>query len=315
MATTDAGTTATDGGTAGLDWELWSTTGRLVVTDPARLDRAKVVVDAVLREVELAASRFRPDGEILNLRPARDGGITLSPVLARLVSRAVEAARLSGGCVDPTVGGSLRALGYDRDIRLVMRDGGPARAVVREVRGWHRLDLRDGVLRMPDDVELDLGATAKAVAADDCATAVVERLGTGVLVGLGGDIATAGPAPAGGWQVLVRDRDGDPTTRIALAPGTAVATSSTQARRWRRGAEEVHHIVDPRTGRSADSPWRTVSVVAASCFEANTASTATIVRGEDGLRWLAGLGLPARLVHRNGSVVTLAGWPSEEVAA
>jgi thiamine biosynthesis lipoprotein len=64
-----------------------------------------------------------------------------------------------------------------------------------------------------------------------------------------------------------------------------------------------------------DSPWRTVSVVGQSCFEANTASTATIVRGEDGLAWLDTAGLPARLVHRSGSVVTVAGWPGEEAAA
>jgi thiamine biosynthesis lipoprotein len=301
--------------TASTDWDLWSTRARLVVTRPELLTAARAVVDVVLREVELAASRFRPDAEIVNLRPGRDGTVRLSPVLARLLERAVTAAELTGGSVDPTVGDSLRALGYDRDIRLVMRDGAPVRAIVREVHGWRRLDLRGRVLRLPRGLQLDLGATAKAVAADDSARAVAEHLDTGVLVNLGGDIATAGPAPDGGWQVLVRDLAGDPATVITLAPGTALATSSTQRRRWRRGDEEVHHIVDPDTGRPVDSPWRTVSVVGQSCFEANTASTATIVRGEDGLSWLDTAGLPARLVHRSGSVVTVAGWPGEEAAA
>jgi thiamine biosynthesis lipoprotein len=90
-----------------------------------------------------------------------------------------------------------------------------------------------------------------------------------------------------------------------------MATSSATSRRWRQGGRPVHHIVDPRTGWSAVTPWRTVTVVACSCVEANTASTATLVKGAQGLPWLSGLGLPARLVQHDGSVVLLAGWPRE----
>jgi thiamine biosynthesis lipoprotein len=140
---------------------------------------------------------------------------------------------------------------------------------------------------------------------------VAERLGVGVLVSLGGDIATAGPAPAAGWQVRVQDTDHDPATQVELAAGTALATSSTTRRTWRRGTDELHHIVDPRTGRPADPVWRTVSVVAASCRDANAAATATIVKGRRGLAWLGAQGLPARLVGRDGTVHLRNGWPAE----
>ena len=110
---------------------------------------------------------------------------------------------------------------------------------------------------------------------------------------LGGDIATAGRPPDGGWRILIGDDsatspDGDGEV-IAIEHG-AVATSSTTVRRW-RSAEGVtlHHIVDPRTGLPAVTPWRTVSVVAATAEHANAASTAAIVMG-DAARGLAACG-------------------------
>ena len=133
-----------------------------------------------------------------------------------------------------------------------------------------------------------------------------------MLINLGGDIATAGPAPEGGWQVLVHDDDDDPACSVALPPGAALATSSTVRRRWRRGEDLVHHILDPRTGRSADPVWRTVSVAAQTCFAANTVSTAAIVRGWRALDWIGALGIPARLVDSDRIVHTVGGWPAPE---
>jgi thiamine biosynthesis lipoprotein len=158
-------------------------------------------------------------------------------------------------------------------------------------------------------VRLDLGATAKAVAADRCARLVSGSLGVGVLVSLGGDIATAGPGPVGGWQVLVRDRPGEPSTTVRIADGTALATSSTLGRRWTAGGQSRHHILDPRTCLPAEPVWRTVSVGAPDCLAANTLSTAAIVRGHAAVPWLRSLGAPARLVAADASVVTLGGWP------
>jgi thiamine biosynthesis lipoprotein len=73
----------------------------------------------------------------------------------------------------------------------------------------------------------------------------------------------------------------------------------------------MHHIVDPRTGAPVASCWRTVSVAAASCVEANAAATAAIVKGEDALEWLERAALPARLVRRDGSVARTSAWPEE----
>ncbi len=297
--------------TASTSWSLWSTGATLVVTDGDRLEAAETLVREYLDRVELAASRFRSDSEVAQLT---SGGTTqVSDVLADLLREGLRAARRSGGLVDPTVGTAMRRIGYDRDIELVLRDGAPVSAVVRPVPGWRRIHLSGNLLTLPRGVELDLGATAKAVAADRSAALVHEALGTGVLVSLGGDVATAGPAPAGGWQVLVQDRPEDPAAQVTLGPGDAVATSSTVSRAWSRGGRRLHHIVDPRTGQPAQARWRSVTVAARSCVAANTASTASLVH-DDAAAWLTGLRLPARLVGHGGRTRTLNAWPAEEAA-
>ena len=90
----------------------------------------------------------------------------------------------------------------------------------------------------------------------------------------------------------------------------AVATSSTTVRRWSRGGVTRHHLLDPATGLPATGPWRTATVVAATCADANVAATAAIVMGDRAPAWLARHGLPARLVAEDGSVLRVAGWPA-----
>lgn len=292
-------------GSGVAQWPLWSTVARIVVTDPARLPVARRIVEGCAGEVERACSRFRPDSELARLPR---GDVVLSPLLAELVATALTAAERTDGDVDPTVGPSMGALGYDRDFALV-GSGASVRPVPAP--GWRQVRLAGRTLSRPDAVELDLGATAKAWAADECARRVAQRCGCGVLVALGGDLAIAGPVPAAGWRVLVRDGDTDPGVQVAMPAGGALATSSTVGRTWRRGDQWYHHVLDPRTGEPAAPVWRTVSVAASCCVEANTLSTAAIVRGVGALPWLGGLGVAARLVGRNGRVVALGGWPVE----
>lgn len=283
-------------------WRALGTGVQLVVTD--HLDEARAAVEQVLSEVDLAASRFRGDSEISNL-PIGEW-TTASPLLARLLAVARDAAEQTDGLVDPTVGTSLSDLGYDRTYTTIVRDG--PLTVVRRPRGWRALEVQGDRVRAP--LGLDLGATAKAVAADMCAEAAGRHCDA-VLVGLGGDLATAGERS---WPVLVRDTsdldETDDEGQVVDLTG-ALATSGTRARHWNRGGRLVHHLLDPRTGLPADGPWRTVSVVAGSCVTANTASTAAIVVGEHAERWLRERGFSARLVHDDGTVVTVGDWPEE----
>ncbi len=191
----------------------------------------------------------------------------------------------------------------------------------RHLPAWHRIDVdrRRREVRVPTGVRLDLGATAKALCADRAARSGTDATGgAGVLVSLGGDIAVAGDTPDEGWLVRVTDRaDTPPDARV---PGQTVAmhagglaTSGTAARTWASGGVEHHHLVDPRTGASAATPWKTVTVTAGTCVDANLASTAAVILGDAGPAWLSERVLSARLVDATGRVSTVGGWPSDEV--
>ncbi len=332
MTTFDMATTTVP---AGVTWRALGTTVHLLVTDPGRLELARRAVVAVLLDVDATYSRFRADSELQVLGADAGRDRLVSPLLARALGTALRAARATDGAVDPTIGRALRLLGYDDDFARIPRnpaaddgtassttagdarasDDAPAPLTFASVPGWRavRFDPATRHVRIPAGVELDLGATGKGLAADLAAEAALDAMdGAGVLVSLGGDIATDGRPPAGGWRVLLADDHAaapeGPGEVIRITDG-AVATSSTTVRRWARGGVARHHLLDPATGLPTAGPWRTATVVAATCADANAAATAAIVMGDRAPGWLARHGLPARLIAEDGSVLRVAGWP------
>jgi len=287
----------------------------VAVTDPCVLEPACRAVESELAAIDLACSRFRSDSELSRLNRLAGRPVTVGPLLVEAIAVALRAAALTDGAVDPTIGRALILNGYDRDFASVRPSDAPIVAV--RVPGWHSIvvDRARSTVSIPVGVTLDLSATAKALAADRAALAAAAATGAGVLVNLGGDIALSGPAPGGGWRVHVTDDHAAsadaPGQTVAIESG-GLATSSTMVRRW---GPQAHHIIDPFTGAPATGHWRTVSVAAASCVDANTASTAAIVRGGPAAAWLEEQHLPARLVARDRTVHTVGRWPLKAVAA
>jgi thiamine biosynthesis lipoprotein len=303
---------------ASATFEAIGVLNQVTVDDAAALDDAVRIATHEVAALDLACSRFRDDSELSRLNRGGGGTSAVSALLCEALAAALHAASATRGLVDPTVGASLAALGWDRDFaQVVVRPNAHEHFTFVPAGGWRAVDLdvKTRRVRIPPGVELDLGATAKAFAADRIAARITAATGARVLVSLGGDIAVCG-APPNGWPVLVTDdhRRGTSGQVVALAAG-GLATSSTSVRRWRLGGRELHHIIDPTTGEPAVEHWRTVSVAAASCLDANTASTAAILRGPDAPTWLEASNLPARLVAPDGEVVLVAGWPAERAAA
>jgi thiamine biosynthesis lipoprotein len=209
----------------------------------------------------------------------------------------------------------LLALGYDRDFDELVADTsilghdavpsmGPAAI---------HLDLERHTVSLDPPCQLDLGASAKALAVDLIADEIAPT--GGVVVELGGDVAIRGQGPQGPWAISVSDAlelsGNEP--RVTLRHG-GIATSSTTARSWRVGGHVVNHIVDPRTGGCARGPYTAATVSASDCVLANAFATAALLWDEDASYHIAQAGWSARLVRRDGSVEYVGGWPEDERA-
>lgn len=291
-------------------FDLWG--GRAMVTTQGHGSHDRAVSEVVrwLAEVDLAASTWREDSEITAVNAAEGAPVVISPLLAQMLRVALDAAALTEGTVDPTVGGvTITAPSFNATIT---RTGSHRDVILVEEGGVNTVWL-------PAGLRLDLGATAKAWAADRAAELAAGIVEGGALVSLGGDIATSGQAPHGGWLVVVTDdhREGvdtaNPVAQAVSVSGGGLATSSTTVRaRTGRDGASIAHLVDPSTWRPVTPVWRTVSVAAGDCLTANTATTAAIVLGEHAVPWLEETGLPCRLVSVDGRLVRLGGWPADD---
>lgn len=287
---------------------LWGMRAEVLTPTWSAARDALGILAPLAGRVDAACSRFRPDSELMTLPPDRFHPV--SPLLWALLTHALDVARSTDGLVDPTVGASLAALGYDRDLDAVLARRAPGWPVAHRAGEWARIGLRPGdrAVRVPAGTVVDLGSSAKSWLVDRVATRAARATGRPVLVDVGGDLRAAGPARP--WPVAVADdhRHWSGGEVVEIRAG-GLATSGLARRRWDTERGPRHHIVDPRTGENPAPCWRTVSVVGRDCSAANAASTAALVLGPDAPDWLAERGLPARLVALDGTVTRVAGWP------
>lgn len=312
-------------------WDAIGTTVEILSARLGRTDHDKVVALArpEIAAMDEAISRFRSDSELNRLNLGRWNLVT--PRFLQAVQTAVRVARLTDGLVVPTLGRRLIELGYDVDISVVRVRGGwmtaaqePTPATPTDWRDIE-VDAYRSWVRVPIDLQLDFGATGKALLADRIArrveTELLDTTGSSVLINLGGDCAVATRLPSGHpdlwrWGISIDDADrpdpvvaADRPADLWLARG-GLATSSTRVRRWTRRGAEVHHIIDPRTLQPAADDWRCVTVVGPSCVDANAASTAAVVLGPHAPAWLADRRVKARLVGRDHEISCTPRWPA-----
>lgn len=304
-----------------LQWQDWSCTVRVVLADGTKASeapdattavRAERLVRDLMDDVSRSASRFRTDSDLSRVNAAAGRLLPVRRLTLELVEAALAAARRTGGACDPTIGRHLLAAGYDVDIATLRARGVTARRRRCAAADWAavRVDRELGRVGVPAGLALDLGATAKAWTADEAAARLTGTLGVPALVAVGGDVAVSGNGPA--WPVLVSEHEGGTGAILGLTRG-GIATSSTRGRRWATADGEAHHLIDPRSGLPVAGPYRTASVLAGTCVEANALSTAALVWGDEALGRLAPY--PARLVDAADRVVTTDAWPGTEEAA
>jgi thiamine biosynthesis lipoprotein len=291
------------------------TTAIVLVKDPAAADHAQATLVDELRAIDDTCSRFRVDSELSALHQRAGETVSVSPLLFDALETAVAVAQRTSGAVDPTVGNAIAALGYDRDLDQVMAGTPRPSQILGPVAGHAHIQLcRDRrTVRIPRGIRLDLGATAKALVADRAAARIACEIGDGALVSVGGDVAVAGPAPAGGWAVgiaLESSTASDQVDQVVAITKGGLASSALAVRQWHDGSRLLHHVVDPASGDCVAPYWSLVSAVGNSCVDANALTTAALVWGEAALDRLTGFGQAMRLVRHDGHVTVLNGWPA-----
>lgn len=296
-----------------MKFEMWGLSGTLATEHERQMDDASRRLWHWLDAFDAACNRFHADSEISRLNESDGATTSISPTLELALAAALRAADATDDLVDPTVLPALIALGYDRDYdELVGDDSIPERTATPATGPSSiHLDVAEHTVTLDPPCRLDLGASAKALVVDLIADDVAES--GGVVVELGGDVAVRGEGPDGPWVIAVGDSlvlDGlEP--RVAFRHG-GIATSSCTTRTWRSGGRVVNHIVDPRTGRSANGLYATATVSARDCVLANAFATAALLWDDEASYHIAQAGWSARLVRRDGSLEFVGGWPNDE---
>jgi len=231
-------------------------------------------------------SRFREDSELTRVNRKPHEIVTVSKTFGQMVERALVAASATGGLVDPTLARALAVAGYDRDFDELRpgtettHSGPPGR--------WRAVSMVGRLLVRPVGLELDLNGVVKGQTVDEA----VGLLSGDGFVTAGGDYAGRGE-----FDVALPGGDSVRVTRGGLA------TSGTTKRRWLRAGVWQHHLIDPRSGRPAESPWAEVTVSAGTCLEADVAAKAAFLLGFDGPAWLDARRLAGRFLPEDGPPV------------
>jgi thiamine biosynthesis lipoprotein len=257
-------------------------------------------VESEFERLEALLSRFRPDSDLSRLNA--QGSIEADDDLLAVVRLALAGRECTAGRFDPSLHDALVAAGYDRSFETLERSG-PVDPLAAPVPGGGRVWIRGRRVELEPGARLDLGGIGKGYAVDR-AVDLLGPLGA-ALVNAGGDLAVSGILAGGLWPVAVELPSGSVT--LGLAQG-ALATSGKDRRRWRVGDDERHHLIDPRTGRPADSDLLTVTVAGRSAVEAEVWAKALFIAGADAAAAEAeARGLPALLVSADGRTRAVGG--------
>ncbi len=292
---------------------LWSTTPERAAILARSLERA----EAFFARVEDELSRFRSTSALSRLNGAAGRGPqAVSPLFWTVLMSAMQASDDSGGIYDPTLLRTLERLGYDRTFDEVERCG--ARNTMADVPSfgpWRRVGLHSGTrsVSLPANLALDFGGIAKGWTVDRVAVALAP-LGS-VLVNAGGDLRVIGAVDGEAWPIAVQDPFEPERDRaiVRLAEG-ALATSSIGGRRWQRGSNTLHHVIDPRTGTAAQSDLYSVTVRAPTAMMADVAAKVVLVLGSgSGATYLLERGLSGLLTSVHGHEILVGNFRREEM--
>jgi len=303
--------------------ERWRTTLGVTVRgvdgqEPDRREviRARRILRAEVDQLEIVASRFRPDSQLSEVNRGAGHWVPVGSELVELVEVALAAAEATDGLVDPCLGHQVDAAGY-RSWEAAAVGVLPTYAATAHPGAWREVSVAPCRVRIPSGVALDLGATAKAWLADEVAERIAEETGLDVVANMGGDLRAISHADS--WVLTADHEVPGMSVRQVEVTDAGLATSGQGRRRWLTSLGPAHHIIDPRTGRSARTSWWAVSALAASATSANVAATAGMLLDDRGPAWFAAHGLDGVFTAWSGAGAAdaqhVGRWPGMGTAA
>ena len=265
-------------------------------------DDGATIARARIDELEQRWSRFIADSEISVLNRNAGQFVAVSADTTLLVTRAIEAWRISGGSFDPTVLGALIRAGYDRSFDSLGDER--AAGISALLLGCTDIEITERGVRLPAGTGFDPGGIGKGLGADLVADETIAAGAEGVCINLGGDLRVRGRSPEGaGWTIDIEHPSvGEPIARVGVAEG-AVATSTTLRRQWKVDGVARHHLIDPATGQPSDSDLTLACVITAHAWAAEVLAKAVLLRGSaHPFELLGGTGAQALVVDREGRI-------------
>jgi thiamine biosynthesis lipoprotein len=263
--------------------------------------RVAHAVSSVFAQAEARFSRFRDDSELSRINRSCEP-MVVSAAMFDALATARRYVELTGGLFDPAIGGALVALGYDRSfapgaLDREREEAAPAAASFLSV----ELDAARKTVKRPHHIQLDLGGMIKGRTVDEAAAHLPLR----GAIDAGGDIVVRGGGTKG-WRIAIEDpRDSSRTIGSVRVSDGAIATSAANRRRWRVARSVRHHLVDPRTQRSAVTDVLQATVIAPTAERADVFAKTVFLLGVDrGLDLLESVGLGAVVINANGEVIT-----------
>lgn len=280
-------------------FRVMGTDAHVIVVGGRRGDTAAAA--ARLGALERRWSRFLPDSELSRLNAAGGMPCVVSPDTLLLVDLLRRAWVDTHGRFDPTMHDALASLGYAHSWPAIDQVGELPPAAAARGCAEVTIDHNSRMVWLPAGLHLDAGGLGKGLAADLVAGELVERGAAGAMVNVGGDLRVAGEPPAGDhWRLRVEHPTHSEQT-VAEIPiaGGGIATTSSCRRTWSAGGRTVHHVLDPQTGRAADRPWVTATVVAGTAWWAEALAKVAFLDGT-----LSGHRAAALFADEDGTVRT-----------
>jgi thiamine biosynthesis lipoprotein len=254
--------------------------------DPLLAGHLASIAQKEALRIEHKLSRYRDDNIIYKINHAQGTPVRVDEETAHMLNYAAQCYQLSDGMFDITSGVLREAWKFDGSDRI------PTPARVKKILsriGWQKVRWRSPEIRMPANMQIDLGGIGKEYSVDRTAQLLREAADISCLVNFGGDIATIRPRRNGkGWMVGIETPDTDTGTGPGTVDGRtkvyelqqgALATSGDARRYLFKDGIRYSHILDPRTGWPVQGAPRSVTVISDTCTEAGILATLAMLHG------------------------------------